>query len=153
MQKRGSYGHANEVSCRARRYQSSEVESKEAFERKKGLQSGKKVSCKFCGYEHAPVKKKFPAWGKTCNRCKERNHSAKKCEKTFVYGRCENPECRNITEYHGISRNMAEYHGICRYHHGIWGNITEYHDIFREYTGTSQYSLMAARGWQPCDCL
>jgi hypothetical protein len=23
-------------------------------------------------------------------------------------GRCENPECRNITEYGGISRNMAE---------------------------------------------
>ena len=32
MSKRGSYGHANEVSCRARRYQSSQVESKEAFE-------------------------------------------------------------------------------------------------------------------------
>jgi hypothetical protein len=23
------------------------------------------------------------------------------------YGRCENPECRNITEYHGISRNIT----------------------------------------------
>ena len=52
-------------------------------------------------------------------------------------GRCENPECRNITEYAGISRNMPEYHGIC------W-NITEYHDIFPEYTGTSQYFLMVA---------
>ena len=55
------------------------------FEGKKGLQSGKKVSCKFCGYEHAPDKKKCPAWGKTCNRCKERNHFAKKCKKTSVY--------------------------------------------------------------------
>ena len=52
-------------------------------------------------------------------------------------GRCENPECRNITEYGGISRNMAEYHGI-------WRNITEYHDIFPEYTGTSQYFPMVA---------
>jgi hypothetical protein len=34
-------------------------------------------------------------------------------------GRCENPKCRNITEYAGISRNMPEYHGI-------WLNITEY---------------------------
>jgi hypothetical protein len=52
-------------------------------------------------------------------------------------GRCENPECRNITEYGGISRNMPEYHGI-------WRNITEYHDIFPEYTGTSQYFPMVA---------
>jgi hypothetical protein len=52
-------------------------------------------------------------------------------------GRCENPECRNITEYGGITHNMAEYHGI-------WWNITEYHDIFPEYTGTSQYLPMVA---------
>jgi hypothetical protein len=81
MSKRGSYGHANEVSCRARRYQLSQVESKEAFEGKRGLQSGKKLSCKFCGYEHATVKKKCAAWGKICNRCKERNHFAKKVRK------------------------------------------------------------------------
>jgi hypothetical protein len=42
-------------------------------------------------------------------------------------GRCENPECRNITEYGGISRNMAEYHGI-------WRNITEYGGISRNIT-------------------
>jgi hypothetical protein len=52
-------------------------------------------------------------------------------------GRCENPECRNITEYAGISRNMPEYHGI-------WRNITEYHDIFPEYTWTSRYFSMVA---------
>ena len=33
----------------------------------------------------------------------------------FTYGRCENPECRNITEYGGISRNMPEYHDIFRW--------------------------------------
>ena len=33
-------------------------------------QSGKKISCKFCGYEHAPERKKCPAWGKVCKRCK-----------------------------------------------------------------------------------
>ena len=35
-------------------------------------QSGKKISCKFCGYEHVPEGKKCPAWGKVCNRCKKR---------------------------------------------------------------------------------
>ena len=49
-------------------------------------------------------------------------------------GRCENPECRNMAEYHGIwrniteyggiSRNMAEYHGISRHFPGIYRNIT-----------------------------
>ena len=42
-------------------------------------QPGRKIACTFCGYEHAPEKKKCPAWGKTCNRCKEKNHFAKKC--------------------------------------------------------------------------
>ena len=41
-------------------------------------------------------------------------------------GRCENPECRNITEYAGISRNMAEYHGISK---TFSRNIPEHHDI------------------------
>jgi hypothetical protein len=40
-------------------------------------------------------------------------------------GRCENPECRNITEYGGISRNMAEYHGISQYF-PIVANATVY---------------------------
>jgi hypothetical protein len=45
----------------------------------------------------------------------------------YLNGRCENPECRNITEYGGISRNMAEYNGI-------WRNITEYYGIYRKIT-------------------
>ena len=60
-------------------------------------------------------------------------------------GRCENPECRNITEYAGIWRNITEYAGISRNmaeYHGIWRNITEYHDIFPEYTWTSRYFSM-----------
>ena len=40
-------------------------------------QSEKKISCKFCGYEHAPERKKCPAWGKVCERCKKKNHFAK----------------------------------------------------------------------------
>ena len=53
-------------------------------------------------------------------------------------GRCENPECqniteyggicRNITEYAGISRNMAEYHGISRHFPGIYLDITIFFD-------------------------
>jgi hypothetical protein len=46
-------------------------------------------------------------------------------------GRCENPECRNITEYGGISRNITEYHGIWRNIMTFSRYIAEHHDIFR----------------------
>ncbi|XP_014665126.1 PREDICTED: uncharacterized protein K02A2.6-like, partial [Priapulus caudatus] len=35
--------------------------------------------CKFCRLSHVFVKSACPAWGKTCNVCKQRNHFAKKC--------------------------------------------------------------------------
>jgi hypothetical protein len=44
------------------------------------------------------------------------------------YGRCENPECRNITEYHGICRNTTEYTGISRHFPGIYRNITIFYE-------------------------
>ena len=31
----------------------------------------KKISCNFCGYEHPLDKKKCPAWGKTCKKCRK----------------------------------------------------------------------------------
>ena len=65
----------------------------------------------------------------------------KVCKGQPLLGRCENPEWRNITEYHGISRNITEYGGISQNmaeYHGIWRNIMtfsqkipEHHDIFR----------------------
>ena len=47
-------------------------------------QSGNKISCKFCGHEHAPERKKYPAWGKVCKRCKKKNHFAKGCKDAVV---------------------------------------------------------------------
>jgi hypothetical protein len=41
---------------------------------------GKKISCKFCGYDHAPERNKCPAWGKVCKRCKKKNHFVKRCK-------------------------------------------------------------------------
>ena len=46
----------------------------------------KKISCKFCEYEHPPEKKKCPGWGKTCKEYKQKNHFAKKrSRRTAVY--------------------------------------------------------------------
>ena len=46
-------------------------------------------------------------------------------------GCCENPECRNITEYHGICRNITEYGGISRNITTFSRNIPEHYDNFR----------------------
>ncbi|KAL5017694.1 hypothetical protein ScPMuIL_005222, partial [Solemya velum] len=40
-----------------------------------------KIDCHFCGYQHERQKEKCPAWGKTCEKCKGRNHFAVKCRK------------------------------------------------------------------------
>jgi hypothetical protein len=40
--------------------------------------------CRFCGYKHENKKEKCPAWGKTCNSCKGRNHFKSKCKKVNV---------------------------------------------------------------------
>ena len=45
------------------------------------LQRGKGKSCDFCGYKHQRIKEKYPAWGKTCDNCKGRNHFKVKCKK------------------------------------------------------------------------
>ena len=44
----------------------------------------KKISCKFCGYDHGPERKKCPAWEKVCKRCKKKNHFPKGCKDAAV---------------------------------------------------------------------
>ena len=45
---------------------------------------GMKISCNFCGYEHEKIKEKCPAWGKTFDKCKGRNHFKSKCKKVHA---------------------------------------------------------------------
>ena len=52
---------------------------------KSSPQTGKKIFCKFCGYDHVLDRKKCPALGKTCKWCNGKNHFAKKCKKESVY--------------------------------------------------------------------
>ena len=40
-----------------------------------------KVNCHFCGHEQERKREKCPAWGKTCDNCKGRNHFKSKCKK------------------------------------------------------------------------
>lgn len=56
-------------------------------ERRQGLDRSAKskitqnwvTNCKFCGKDHAKRKEKCFAWGKTCAKCKKRNHFHQKC--------------------------------------------------------------------------
>ena len=61
------------------------------------VQSGKKISCKFCGYEHAPERKKCPAWGKVCLWCKKKNHFAKGCKDAAVNAIESNEDLEEIS--------------------------------------------------------
>ena len=45
---------------------------------------GMKVGCNFCGYEHEKNREKCPSWGKTCDKCKGRNHFKSKCKKVHA---------------------------------------------------------------------
>ncbi|CAB4008143.1 Transposon Ty3-G Gag-Pol poly [Paramuricea clavata] len=80
-----SNDYANKIKTQRRRqYKESESDGSEDDERKtKSVE--KKISCKFCGFEHWPDKRKCPAWGKTCNKCKRKNHFAKRCRKSAIY--------------------------------------------------------------------
>ena len=39
------------------------------------------IMCRFCGKKHKQLKELCPAWGRTCNKCKEPNHFASVCRK------------------------------------------------------------------------
>ena len=45
---------------------------------------GMKINCNFRGYEHEKNREKCPAWGKTCDKCKGRNHFKSKCKKVHA---------------------------------------------------------------------
>ena len=41
---------------------------------------GMKINCNFYGYKHEKNREKCPAWRKTCDKCKGRNHFKSKCK-------------------------------------------------------------------------
>ena len=56
---------------------------------KKGNE-GMKVTCNFYGYQHEQSREKCPAWGKTCDSCKGRNHFKSKCKKVHAVSQFQN---------------------------------------------------------------
>ena len=46
----------------------------------KKVNEGMKINCNFCGYQHEKSREKCPAWGKTYDNCKGRNHFKSKCK-------------------------------------------------------------------------
>ncbi|GAB1598786.1 hypothetical protein Ahia01_000155800 [Argonauta hians] len=54
--------------------------------------------CKFCGSQHRMNRDDCPAWGKTCNKCKRRNHFANKCPNKKKH---DAHRVRNVNETEG----------------------------------------------------
>ena len=48
--------------------------------------TNKPSKCYFCGYDYHP-KQKCPALGKTCNKCKGKNHFAQACRSVSMKGK------------------------------------------------------------------
>ena len=62
---------------------SKKTKSDKSSDGKSNMES--KISCTFCGYEHILARKKCPAWGKTCKKCKEKNHFARNVLREYLF--------------------------------------------------------------------
>ena len=71
---------SQKLSSRVPRSKKSEGGNRHARKHSEGM----KVNCNFCGFEHERSKEKCPAWGKTCDNCKGRNHFKSKCKKVHA---------------------------------------------------------------------
>ena len=56
----------------------------------KKVNESMKINCNFCGYQHEKSREKCPAWGKTCDNCKGRNHFKSKCKKVHAVSQFQN---------------------------------------------------------------
>ena len=61
--------------------------------------------CKFCGYNHEPSRFQCPAWGKTCNNCKGRNHFRSVCTRKRTVRAIE----RDTDEQEIFKEKCSEY--------------------------------------------
>ena len=68
---------------------------------KKSHYEDKLLMCKFCAQKHVMKKENCPAWGKTCNTCKKKNHFAVRCpEKTRIHGiETDDSDSDHFSEY------------------------------------------------------
>lgn len=62
------------------------------FKKETQDKGGKDVmSCKFCDKKHVRSREECPAWGKTSNKCGEKNHFAVKCTKSSKASKSSKP--------------------------------------------------------------
>ena len=66
---------------------------------KKKDSEGMNVNCNFCGFKHESNKEKCPAWGKTCDRCKGRNHFKAKCKKVHAVTHFQGDSCDYVDQW------------------------------------------------------
>ena len=67
-------------------------------------------NCKFCSRKHAWMKEACPAYGKTCDKCKRKNHVASRCKTSLPIRQVEEPEESSQ------ENNKYEYNNIRQVH-------------------------------------
>ena len=103
---------SQKLSSRVPRSKKSEGGNRHARKHNEGM----KVNCNYCGFEHERSKEKCPAWGKTCDNCKGRNHFKSKCKKVHA------EESVNVTlrvNEHDVEFQLdsaADVNTICQKH-------------------------------------
>ncbi|KAF6769327.1 hypothetical protein AHF37_09259 [Paragonimus kellicotti] len=66
------------------------------------------ISCQFCGGRHLRQKEKCPAYGKTCMKCRKRNHFARQCRSPTV-SLIDEDDSGVINRLNGSSRQKGIY--------------------------------------------
>ena len=73
------------------KYRSKPQQSSNKHDKQWSQQKSDMIECKFCGRSHVRQKEKCPAYGKSCNKCHEKNHFANRCKLVNVSTRSNKP--------------------------------------------------------------
>ena len=65
------------------------------------------ISCKFCGKKHVRSKEDCPAWGKSCSRCRGKNHFAVKCTKPSKSSRPPKKKMKTRKPVHAMQEDSS----------------------------------------------
>lgn len=73
------------------------------------------ILCKFCGKRHTKRREEYPAWGKNCNKCGEKNHFAAKCSLKQSRRQCGKPfkQKTKKQQVNALSEGLLPQKNIC----------------------------------------
>ena len=70
---------AEKASIHSQSMETEDAQVMKVYQTNRAKEPARQKECLFCGYLHAPKGGRFPAYGKLCNACKEKDHFESKC--------------------------------------------------------------------------